>query len=104
MRSIIDEIAAAEAQAEELKNKAAASARERLALAKADAEQQLVQLENDERESTKQALLRAEAEGEEKARETLDGILLSADKQCVLAEERLDAAVEHLVKKVQELQ
>ena len=58
MRSIIDEIAQAEAQAEQIRQDAAVSARELLQKARVDAEQGLQSLNDEEREKTRLALNR----------------------------------------------
>ena len=55
MRSIIDEIAQAEAQAEQIRQDAAVSARELLQKARVDAEQGLQSLNDEEREKTRLA-------------------------------------------------
>ena len=102
MRSIIDEIAAAEAQAEQIKQSAAASSRDLIAKAKADCEKTLTDLETQERDATRDALVKADADGKVLADKLQKQIAAEADVRCSAAGAKLGAAVEYLVKKVQE--
>ncbi len=100
MRSIIDEIAYAEAKADEVRVNAAQSARELLLTAREQSEHELAALEKREREETRSALEKAEADGERVAQETMRDMLEAAARQCAGAEERLPAAVAFLMNKV----
>lgn len=103
MRSIIDEIAQAEAQAEQIRQDAAVSARELLQKARVDAEQGLQSLNDEEREKTRRALEQAELEGRDIAAEIQKQLSDEADAQCEAARGRLGDAVNYLMRKVQEI-
>ena len=100
MRSIIDEIASAEAKADEIRVNAAQSSRELLINAREQSERELAALEKQEREKTHAALERAEADGERVAQNTMREMLETAARQCAGAEETLPAAVAFLMDKV----
>lgn len=100
MRSIIDEIACAEAKADEIRINAAQSSREQLLVAREQSERELAALEKREHEKTRAALEKAEADGERVAQETMRDMLEAAARQCAGAEERLPAAVEFLMFRV----
>ncbi len=100
MRSIIDEIAGAEAKADEIRVNAAQTSKEQLLIAREQSERELAALEKRERETTRAALEQAEADGERIAQETMRDMLDAAARQCAGAEERLPAAVAFLMDKV----
>lgn len=100
MRSIIEEIAAAEQQAEEIRQAAAVSAREKTARASEEAEAALEALRADCRLAMAEALKQAELDGEQLARTLSDGMDAEADAACAEAEKRLDSTVSYLMRKV----
>lgn len=97
MRSIIDEIALAEAQADEIRKEAAQKAREDLLNAKGEAESSMKQLGEAERELSRQALQKADSDGQKLSQEMLNGMLADADAQCDTARGRVDNAVAYLL-------
>lgn len=103
MRSIIDEIALAEEQAEQIRQAAAVSARELLAAARVKAEENLVFAETQEREKMREELEKAEADGREQAETILKELADAAEAQCANASLRIDDAVNYLMQKVQEI-
>lgn len=102
MRSIIEEIANAEAQADRIRLDAAASARELIAKAQEQAEQALAGLDAQERQITAEALESAQAEGEQLAQTMQSAMETEADAICRQAEDRLESAAAYLLEKVQE--
>lgn len=102
MHSIIDEIAEAEKQAEEIRQQAAAQARESISFAQADAATALSDAEIAERDKTRAALLQAEQDGDALAQTILSDMAKEADELCARARERSAEAVSYLVKKVTE--
>lgn len=102
MRSIIDEIAAAEREADEIRQQAAARAREAISFAQADAETALSDAEIVERDKTREALLAAERDGDAVAQQILFSMEQEADALCQSACERAADAVAYLVKRVTE--
>ena len=103
MRSIIDEIAQAESQADQIRQEAAAASRELMQKSRAEAEQALVNLEAEERETTRLALEKAEQDGKALAESIEKELSDAADAQCETARGRLDSAVNYLMQKVQEI-
>ena len=103
MRSIIDEIAQAEAQADQIRQEAAAASRELLLKSRAEAEKALETLETAEREATRLALDKAEQDGKALAETIQKELSDAADAQCETARGRLDNAVNYLMQKVQEI-
>ena len=101
MRSIIDEIAAAERQADEIRLAAAASAREQIALANERAADTLSEQDKAEREKTREALLQAERDGETAAARMREDMAAEARKLCAEAEGRIDVAANYLLQRVQ---
>jgi len=99
MRSIIDEIATAEEQAEQIRQSAALQAREETAKAREQAEKALVVLATQEREATERMRSEAQRVGEQRARETLDGMLREADALCTRANQNVDRAIAYVVEK-----
>ena len=97
MRSIIDEIATAEEQAEQIRQNAAQQAREETAKAREQAEQALSALAAQEREATERMQSEAQRMGEQSAKETLDGMIREADTLCARANQNIDRAVAYLV-------
>lgn len=100
MRSVIEEIANAEQQAEEIRQNAALQARERTLLAKEDAQKALSRLEEEARETLQAELDKAKLEGERKSSDMLAQLEQEADALCKSANSRLDKAVSYLVDKV----
>ncbi len=99
MRSIIDEIATAEEQAEQIRQSAVQQAREETAKAREQAEQALAALASQEREATERMQSEAQQMGEQSAKETLDGMIREADALCVRANQNVDRAIAYLVDK-----
>ncbi len=100
MRSVIDEIAAAEQRAEEIRLSAAAGAREAIAKAREDAQSALARLEETERETARAQLELAGLEGERLSKEQLEQMKREADELCARAQDRVADAVRYLVDKV----
>ena len=100
MRSVIEEIANAEQQAEEIRQNAALQARERTLQAKEDAKKALSQLENEARETLQAEQEKAKLEGERLSSDMLAQLEQEADALCANANTRLDKAVSYLVDKV----
>ncbi|NLI55041.1 MAG: hypothetical protein GX417_12095 [Clostridiales bacterium] len=100
MRSVIDEIAAAEQRAEEIRIAAAADARESTLKARDDAQKALSRLELEERERMQAQLEEARLEGEQLSGELLEQMERDADALCERANERLGNAVAYIVDKV----
>lgn len=103
MRSIIEEIANAETQADSIRQGAASEARELIQTTKTELEKAQSALEMREREATRIRLAEAEQEGQALVEEMLRELSGSADAQCAAARERLDEAAAYLLKKVQEI-
>ena len=101
MRSIIDEIAAAEQQADEIRLAATVSARERIAKANEQAAAALSELDAAEREKTREALLQAERDGEVAAARMREDMAAEAKALCAEAEKRIPAASDYLLQRVQ---
>lgn len=99
MRSIIDEIATAEEQAEQIRQSAVQQAREETAKAREQAEQALSALAAKERETTERMQKETKQMGEQSAKETLDGMIREADALCARANQNVDRAVAYLVDK-----
>ena len=100
MRSVIEEIANAEQQAEEIRQNAALQARERTLQAKEDAQKALSQLESEARETLQAEQEKAKLEGERLSSDMLAQLEQEADALCANATTRLDKAVSYLVDKV----
>lgn len=100
MRSIIEEIAAAEQRADEIRQNAATQARELTQKAKEDAQKALSQLESEERDTLQAGLETAKLTGEKLSGEMLVTMEQESDALCADAEKRLDKAVSYLVDKV----
>ncbi len=101
MRSIIDEIAAAEQQADEIRLQATADARERIGKANEAASEALAALDKAEREITREALSNAERDGEAAAERMRQDMEAEASALCAAAQTRLDAVQDYLLQKVQ---
>jgi len=99
MRSIIDEIAAAEEEAEKIRQEALMQAREQTANARGQAEQALLDLAAAEHAITERDLEAARIRGEKAAQVTLGEMEREAEKCCALAAARMDRAVAYLVEK-----
>ena len=99
MRSIIDEIASAEEQAERIRQDATLQAREETAKAREQAQQALADLATKEREATERMQGEAQRLGELRAKETLDAMIREADELCARAEKNVDRAIAYLVDK-----
>lgn len=100
MRSVIDEIAAAEQMAEQIRLASAANLREQTLKAREDAQHALSELEKTERAEAQVQLEHERVEGEQLAGELLAKLEQEADALCARAEERLDKAVTYIVNKV----
>ena len=100
MRSIIDEIAAAEEQAEQIRLNAVVQAREETAKAREQAQQALADLAAQEREASENMRANAQSQGEQRAKETLAGMIREADELCARADSRVESAVAYLVDQV----
>lgn len=100
MRSIIDEIAAAEEQAEQIRLNAVQQAREETANAREQAQQSLAALAAQDREASEHMRSEAQNRGEQRARETLVGMTREADELCARAGSRVESAIAYLVEKV----
>ncbi len=100
MRSVIDEIATAEKQAEEIRALAAANARERTMKAREEARNALSELESKERVNALSQMETARAEGEKLSGELLVKLEQEADTLCERAHGRLDKAVLYIVDQV----
>lgn len=100
MRSIIEEIAVAEQEAEEIRRSAVASAREKTAKASDEAEAALKDLHEEQRLAMADALKQAELDGEQLAKGLADSMDAAADAACAAAEQRLDDTVSYLMRKV----
>jgi len=100
MRSVIEEIALAEQQVEEIRQSAAVQARELTQKAKQDAVEALAKLENEERISLSNALETAKQQGERLSKELLDQMEQESDAVCKTASVKLDQAVSYLLDKV----
>lgn len=103
MRSIIEEIANAETQADSIRQSAVAESRELIQRTKSELEQAYTALEQQERETTRNSLVEAEQRGKALAEDILRELGDSADTQCIDARARLDAAGAYLLGKVQEI-
>ncbi len=102
MKSIIEEIAAAEQKADEIRQQAASEAREAVSFAQSDAEAALADADADERNITREALLQAEHDGDAAAREILNRMEREADTLCDKARKLTGDAAAYLVKRVTE--
>lgn len=100
MRSVIEEIATAERQAEDIRVSAAAQARELSLQAREDAQAALFVLENESREAMQAELEKAKLEGESLSAELQKQLQSEADALCAQAAARLDGAVAYLLNKV----
>lgn len=100
MRSVIEEIAQAEQQAEEIRQSAALQARELTLKAKQNAEQALSKLESDARAELLLELETAKRQGEQISNELLAQMAKEAEEACNLAGSRVNQAVSYLLDKV----
>lgn len=100
MRSVIDEIATAEQQAEEIRQNATVQARDLTIQAKEGAQSALAALENQEREALLSAVEAAKLEGERLAETLRTQLEQETDALCACASEKLDQAVSYLLDKV----
>ena len=100
MRSVIEEIAAAEQQAEETRLNAAVQARELTLKAKEDATNMLSQLESDARVALQAELETAKQAGEQLSGELLRQLEQESNALCEQATGRLGQAVSYLLDKV----
>ena len=100
MRSVIEEIAAAEQQAEEIRQNAAVQARELTLKAKDDAQQALSKLESDAHARLQAELETAKQQGESLSSELVGKLSQEADALCAAANAKLPDAVSYLLDKV----
>lgn len=103
MRSIIDEIALAEEQADQIRQEAVSAARELLAASRVGAEEIYAHTEEEERDKMREAIAKAEEEGRQQAETILQELSNAADVQCEAARLKLEEAVSYLLQKVQEI-
>ena len=103
MRSIIDEIAQAEQQADEIRASAAAKSREQVLAAAEEAERALAHLDAQAREELRAVLEKAERDGEALSKRLSGGFEAEADALCAQAEGRVRMAIDYLLKRVQEI-
>ncbi|MBA4347672.1 MAG: hypothetical protein C0413_02345 [Clostridiales bacterium] len=100
MRSVIEEIAIAEQQAEEIRQNAVVQARELTLHAKEDALQALSKLESDARNTLQAELETAKYQGERLSADLLAQLEQEANAVCSAANAKLDVAVSYLLDKV----
>ena len=100
MRSVIDEIAAAEQQAEEIRLSATAEAREMTQKAREDAKAALAALELAQRDEEQTQMERARGQGEALSKGMLLKLEQEADELCARAQSKLPEAVAYLLNKV----
>ena len=100
MRSVIDEIAAAEQRAEEIRLTAASDARDMMTKAREEAQHALAAVESSERELAQTESESARQEGERLSGEMIAKLEQETDQLCARAQSRLDTAVSYLVDKV----
>ena len=100
MRSVIDEIAVAEQQAEEIRLTAAAEAREMTQKAREDAKSALAALEQAQRDEARAQMERARKQGETLSKEMLSKLEQEADAVCARAQAKLPEAIAYLLNKV----
>ncbi len=100
MRSVIEEIAQAEQQAEEIRQNAAVQARDLTLKARQEAEQAIASLENDARAELQAELETAKQQGEKLSSELLNQMEQEAKEVCANAAGRLNQAVSYLMSKV----
>lgn len=103
MRSIIEEIANAETQSENIRQQAAAEARDLLQSTRTAIQEEQAALEQRERDLTRARLVEAEASAGALADEMLQKLGSEADEQCAAARARLDEAAAYLLGKAQEI-
>ena len=100
MRSVIDEIAAAEQKAEENRLSAAAEAREMTQKAREDAKAALAALEQAQRDEAQTQMEQVQKQGEVLSKEMLSKLEQDADEICARAQAKLPEAVAYLLNKV----
>jgi len=100
MRSIIDEIATAEEQAEQIRQGAAAQARDMTAKAREQAEHALLEAAESERSKTEAELEESRLSGEQIAKDAVVAYEREAQELCTRAEGKVERAVAYLVEKV----
>ena len=100
MRSVIEEIAAAEQQAEEIRQNAAVQARDLTLKAKEDTQQSLSKLESDARAALQTELETAKQQGESLSQELVSKLSQEADALCAAANAKVSDAVSYLLDKV----
>lgn len=102
MRSIIEEISAAEARADEIRAEAAQTSREEIAAAHEAAERAWKALDERERENTAAALRQAQIDSETISEDVTNAMGQETDSVCEKARERVEDAVTYLLNKVLE--
>lgn len=100
MHSIIEEITVVEKKAEAIRQEAAVSARETIAAAQAEAERQRGMQAEFARTKLREAVQKAEAEGEALTKEILTQRAAETEAICKTAEQKLPEAVKHLVGRI----
>ncbi len=103
MRSFIDEISRAEQEAELIRHDAVTKAKEKVSETSIKAAESLEQLKEEERTRTKNAVEKAEFDGEAKEAELLAEYDKQAEAVCIKAEEKLDDAISYLLNRIQGL-
>lgn len=99
MPSMIERVAAAEAEAAKIKKDAAAKGRENIAAANAEAAQRTSRAREEARERLAKAEAEAEKEGEELKKSIIAEKSGEADVAVGSARARLDKAVEHIIER-----
>ena len=100
MRSVIEEIASAEQQADEIRQSTTVQARELTLKAKEDAQASLTKLENAARISLQSELDTAKQQGEHVSADLLAKLEQETDAICKKANGKMDQAVAYLLDKV----
>lgn len=100
MHSIIEEITDVESKAEAIRQEAAVSARETIAAAQAEVERQRGMQAEFARTKLREAIQKAEAEGEALTKEILAQRAAETESICKTAEQKLPEAVKHLVGRI----
>ena len=100
MDSMIDKIRAAEQQAEDIRAQGLIDARDMGARAREEAAERLAAAAEDERQKTREALLKAEEDGKALAQQILDAAREVVAREESAARENLAKAVAYLMERV----
>ncbi|MDO4543894.1 MAG: hypothetical protein Q4C01_05005 [Clostridia bacterium] len=101
--NMIGEIANTEERAEQIRKDALLQGKELVNKTKADMEQRLKETDDREREKTKSALMQAEIDGKALAESILNEAITGIEKRRSAAEQRIPAAVDYLLERVETL-